>query len=346
MDLITRKDLRQLVNGTGAPCVSFYLPTHRAGAETRQDPIRLKNLLREADQQLQAGGLGSPAITKLLDPVRGLLGDNDFWQHQSDGLAIFSSPNLFRLYRVQAEVPELAIVADQFHLKPLLGLMTGNNQFFVLALSQNRVRVFQATRETIVELESENMPDSLAEALRSRMPERQLQAHSAGVPHRAAIFHGHGGGEEDKKEMLVAYFRLVDAGMRDLLAQRSAPILLAAVDYLCPIYRQVNSNPELLEDWISGNPDNLTPQQLHEKAVPIAAAHSKKAQERARCFFKKEHKAYRGRILVAGCRYRVFDTLHGRESERCCQYGRLGGRWRSLSHTCTNNKPGRIQRRV
>jgi hypothetical protein len=34
--------------------VSLYLPTHRTGAELRQGPIRLKNLLREATEGLAA----------------------------------------------------------------------------------------------------------------------------------------------------------------------------------------------------------------------------------------------------------------------------------------------------
>jgi hypothetical protein len=56
MEVPSKTDLRQLVNNASAPCVSLYLPTHRAGPETQQDPIRLKNLLRKAESGLQAEG--------------------------------------------------------------------------------------------------------------------------------------------------------------------------------------------------------------------------------------------------------------------------------------------------
>jgi hypothetical protein len=32
------------------PCVSVFMTMHRSGSETQQDPIRFKNLLREAEE--------------------------------------------------------------------------------------------------------------------------------------------------------------------------------------------------------------------------------------------------------------------------------------------------------
>jgi hypothetical protein len=105
MEVLSKSDLRQLVNNTSGPCVSLYLPTHRAGPETQQDSIRLKNLVRKAESGLQASGWRGFEISQLLQPARKLVEDHDFWQHQSDGLAILTSPGIFRLYRLQLRVP-------------------------------------------------------------------------------------------------------------------------------------------------------------------------------------------------------------------------------------------------
>lgn len=284
MELVARSQLGLLANMAGKGCVSIYLPTHRAGVETRQDPIRLKNLLHQVEDAFEGRGLDGAEIEAELKPVRALIEDYDFWQHQEDGLAIFRSPDLFFRYRVDVRLPELAVVGERFHLKPLLPYISGDGRFYVLALSQNRARLFRATRDSIIELQPEGMPASLAEALRSRIPERQLQAHSASAFHRGrgvAIFHGHGGGEESKKELLLAYFRRIDQGIRDLLAEERVPLILAAVDYLCPIYRRANTSPELLADWISGNPDSLTARELHERAQPLASEHFLKTRQKA-----------------------------------------------------------------
>ena len=151
MDVVTVSDLRELTSQSGI-CVSICMPTHRAGAETLQDPIRLKNLLRSARSQLRGLGLEPALVLQILTPVAGLEEDHDFWQHQSDGLAIYCSPECFRMFRVPLSLPELAVAAARFHLKPLLSLLAGNAYFYVLALSQNRTRFFLAGRDQISEI--------------------------------------------------------------------------------------------------------------------------------------------------------------------------------------------------
>jgi hypothetical protein len=49
------------------------MPTHRAFLETKQDPIRFKNLLREAEERLKAAGLPSQSAKKLLKQAKTLI---------------------------------------------------------------------------------------------------------------------------------------------------------------------------------------------------------------------------------------------------------------------------------
>ena len=284
MEPLSKADLMHLVDQSTGHCLSLYLPTHRAGADTQQDPIRLKNLLRKAESGLEGSGRHHAEISQLLQPARALLDDYDFWQHQADSLAILSSPELFRLYRLQLQVPEMVVTSNRFHLKPLLGSIAGGDQYYILALTRDHVRVFRATRESMVELERWDLPASLTQTLWDETSARHLHAHSAGAVstgRRGIIFHGQGGGDEDRKQRALTYFQHVDDGMGDLLAQNRAPIVLAAVDYLHSIYSQANSHAGLLDDWVSGNPDNMSPQELHEKANAIVSAYLTKDREKA-----------------------------------------------------------------
>ncbi|MEO8596508.1 MAG: hypothetical protein ABI759_24530 [Candidatus Solibacter sp.] len=288
MDVLKKTDLEELIEHASSPCISIYMPTHRASVETRQDPIRLKNLLRECEASLEARAVRKPEIQELLDPIRALVDDYDFWQHQSDGLAMFRSRDLFRKYRVALKLPELALVGDRFHSKPLLALLTSDCRYVILALSQNKIRIFRASRDTITEMEPSGMPSSLAAVVGERRADRTLQNHSAsgaagGAPN--AVFHGHGSGGQEKKETLLAFFRQIDGGMRDVLGEERAPLILAAVDHLYPIYRQANSYSELLDEWIPGNPEALSAQELHRRAAPIAESHFLQTQQRAAARF-------------------------------------------------------------
>jgi hypothetical protein len=97
MDLLTKAELRGLLVQPDAPCVSLFMPTHRGGSE--QDPIRAKNLLREAGEKLAACAMRSRDAMRLLAPARRLFEDASFWKHQSDGLACFLAPNYARFFR-------------------------------------------------------------------------------------------------------------------------------------------------------------------------------------------------------------------------------------------------------
>ena len=92
MDVIRRADLERLALHGAGPSVSLFLPTHHAGPEVQQAPIRLKNLLREATEALQADGVRPPMVHSVLAPLRRLVNDGLFWRYQSDGLALYSRP--------------------------------------------------------------------------------------------------------------------------------------------------------------------------------------------------------------------------------------------------------------
>jgi hypothetical protein len=95
LDAVSRDELRALAGTVVGPCVSLFLPTHRAGPDSRSfakaDVIRFKNLLREAERKLRALGTPAPETRRLLAPARARLEDERFWRYQADGLALLSA---------------------------------------------------------------------------------------------------------------------------------------------------------------------------------------------------------------------------------------------------------------
>ena len=100
MAYLTLDDLQSLQAQSSEPCVTVYMPTHRTGREVEQDPIRLKNLLRTAERQLSDSNVKEKDIAALLAPARDLIEKKPFWQHQSDGLALFLSEGDFHHFRL------------------------------------------------------------------------------------------------------------------------------------------------------------------------------------------------------------------------------------------------------
>lgn len=283
--MILRKDeLNNLIQQRSEFCVSVYLPTHRSMPEAQQDPIRFKNLLAQAETGLISFGMRAPEASQLLEPATSLLDDREFWKYQGDGLAVFISSNFFRFYTVPITVAELVVVTGRFHLKPLLPMVASDESFYILALSQNQVRLFQGSRQSINELFPQGIPENLEAALGYDDPQPQLQFHT-GAPQaggrRSAVFHGHGGGIDDSKDRLLRYCREVDAGLRPLLKGETAPLVVAAVDYVLPIYKEANTYRHLMDEGIRGNPETLISTQLHEQAWTIVRPHFQKGRDQA-----------------------------------------------------------------
>lgn len=271
MNIITREELKTLAERSDEPCVSIYLPLHHAGADIQKDPIRLRNLLREAGERLMSSGMRQRDADALLGPIYDLFENNRlFWRSPSRGLAIFRSREFLRYYRLPLEFGETAIVNTRFYLKPLLQLFSGNGRFYVLALSRSTLRLMEATRFDIREISPGQMPGSLAEALRYDEFEAQLQFAGANMSgeRRSTIFHGHTA-EPDSKENLLRYFQMVDRALRDLLRNEQAPLVLAGVRYLHPIYREASTYPHLIENGIAGGTADLRLEELHEQAWRI-----------------------------------------------------------------------------
>ncbi|MBD3883722.1 hypothetical protein IFO70_18320 [Phormidium tenue FACHB-886] len=165
MSFLSIEELKELVEQPQGLCVSIYMPTVQLGSETQQNSVRFKNLIRQAEAELEKHEVRSSEAGKFLQPALDL-DEEDFWQHQNTGLALFISEGFFRFYRVPIDLIELVVVSDRFHLKPLIPLLSGDDRFYILTLGQRDVRLLEANRYGITrEIEIEGLPKSMDEAL-------------------------------------------------------------------------------------------------------------------------------------------------------------------------------------
>lgn len=288
MDFISERAFEKLVSFRSDVCISIYLQMARKGADVQGNSLKLKNSLKDVTNTLEERGWRQPEIVDLLSPARRLVEDSMFWQHQQDGLAIFIAPDFFEVYRLPLQFEVLTLVSSRFHVKPLLPLMHDNGQFYILALSQNKVRLFQGTRNIIEEVEAEQLPKSKDEALAYDDPEERLQHHtttSGSVGGPQVVHHGHSPIDE-KRPRLRRFVKQVADGVMDHMGDNAAPLVLAAVDYLHPMFREAFGGPPLLEDGIEGNPDNMSETSLREQAWEIVEPEIAKPRKEAQARYE------------------------------------------------------------
>jgi hypothetical protein len=274
MDMLTIQEFKTFSESKSDFLISIFLPTHRYGRETQQDPIRFKNLINDAENRLLAKGLSQTEINNRLKPARDLLENLDFWDHSSDGLALFISSDKFEKYRLPITFDEVLVISSKFHLKPLLPFFTKDGHFYILSLSQNQIQLFEGTQHSVDEIKFEDSLPNMADAMKFDQFSNELQFHTGTSASKggesAGMFHGHHPKDDDKKRLLQ-WFKKVDEAINSLMVNEKSPMVLAGVDYLIPIFKDANSYPYIVEKSISGNPEELSPKEIHEKAWSIVS---------------------------------------------------------------------------
>ncbi len=275
MELLRIETLRALVEHKQWPCISMYLPTHRTGRkEIREDSIRLKNAIAEAKERLSEAGYSKDRASKLLEQASNLVVNQSFWLYQSDGLALFASPELFQYYRLPLRFRDEVVVSDHFSIRQLVPLFSEDGRFYILALSQKQIRFFEATRLGIQERAVPEMLKSIDDLRQYDAVEEHLQAHTMAISQAAAtnlVFHGQGGiaDKATYKSDIVQYVRAVARKLEKYLNSDAAPLVLAGVEYEQAFYRRENAYHNLLDEGVLGNPEELDPNQLHAAALEI-----------------------------------------------------------------------------
>lgn len=288
---ITREDLTSLLQPQEGPTVSLYHPTVQGAVGPEESSLHLKNLLSRAKNELTERGVRSQEIGDLLRPAYDLLDERTFWQHQLKGLAIFLTGGGMRYFRLPFGADEIVSIGDSVHLKPLLPVLNLQGHFFVLALAQDKVQMYRATEHSIeeIDLEQWGVPTSLMEALRyDDLQKPGLQHHPVPGPgrgqaneavageapnQRAHAFHGHGEDGEDQRTQIRRFFNVLDDGLSKPLAAETAPMVLAGVEYLRPIFKEVTSYDHVLDEGVDGNPEGFRPDEIHARAWQIVQPH-------------------------------------------------------------------------
>jgi hypothetical protein len=253
-----------LADGQG-PHLSIYLPTQRRHPDRKQVSARLHSLLHRAKELLQARSEVRDVET-FLEPLRQLDAES-LAEHALDGLALFRSETSMAVYRLPMPVPEIVVVAATYHTKPLLRFLSSNGRYLVLCVSQNEVALHEGSPYGAGPLDLHGVPKSFREAI--GVPDFDRTFESSYL--RGAVFHGQGPGKELKKEELLRFFQAIDHGLHEYLRNEHVPLLLAAVDYYHPIYKQANRDPGLLGEGLVGNYDRANEDKIHAEAWPIVS---------------------------------------------------------------------------
>jgi hypothetical protein len=261
--------LTELLAFDEQPSLSLYMPTHRTFPERSQDPIRYKNLVRELQVQLEQQ---HPDLdnTSLLEPFLALVDDQDFWNSNRDGIAVFGAPDYFKVIAVNQRLPECAFANSHPYLKPLLRLAQSTERYQALCLTRNEVWLYEGSSQQLEKIElSQEVPRNQEEALGEDLTSGDQQGFPNGFSRSSErgdpmMHESAGGGKQDEINLdRERFFRAVDKAILEHHSQPSGlPMILVALPENQAVFRAVSHNSQLLGQGIDADPSRMSVEEL------------------------------------------------------------------------------------
>lgn len=257
----------------GLHCVSIYLPMHKEGKEQNEriSQATLKQCLKKVHSDLARHEMDPQEIKNYLKPVEALLSDIELWRNPSDGLAIFLDKKGMNYYTLPISFEIITDVSDHFYLKPLLPLYHEDDEYYLLELSQNYVKLYECNKYGYLDLYIEDFaPDQLEKAVGFDFRQNMLQFRGGKNPQGTETYHGKGPGKDDVKKELITFFRAIDKGINKIISNKKAPLIIACAEPLFGFYKEANTYPTLLENYLAGDSEYKNKTKLHKESWKIA----------------------------------------------------------------------------
>lgn len=336
MNVLSQDDVQELLDWKTPPCLSIFLPTERSGPQQQQNPIRLKNVIHRAQQKLQERGVARAEADRLVAPLQPLQADVQAWTHLSEGLACFSAPGFFRCFHLPMPLEEAVYVNDRFHIKPVVPLLGSDARFYILALTQSTAKLYEATRYSIHELA---LPPLEVGSTRLE-PAEQVLLSAGGETSDEVLPQVAVGQSEQTKADILNFFHRVNREVGRLLRRQRAPLVLACVGYLAPIYEAANSYRPLLKVKVPGNPDRWTLDELRSHGWTLVEPYFRRDQSRA---LNELNDAKQTRRASTDVREVVLAADEGRVGTLFVKKGASQWGWLDLEHRDVKLQPdGRL----
>lgn len=280
MNPINRAKAEALIDHESPYCLSIYMPCVRAGRDVRQNPILFKNLVKEAESRLRSQDISEAGLEAMMRPLQAFAADDELWAHVDHGLAWLSTPRMQRQIDLPFAVDPLVVVGSRFHMTPIIAALDEERGFYVLSLSADDVRLYEGSRHELTEIPLDDTPHSLNDAKGHQLISEDLRRPTRGKPagHIGAgesIVQGQSAGEINRWRNMRKFFSMVDHGVTEAIGVDGGPVILAGVERLQVLYREVTALTEVLPAGIEGAAGTLDEHTLRVEATARILAHQR-----------------------------------------------------------------------
>ena len=268
------------------PVISIYVDTHIKKPDRLENPIRFKNLVKEAQASLKDKEF--KGFKDLFSMFKEMEEDALFWEGATESMAILGDEEECIVYKLPVNVKSLAIVSDSFYIKPLLRSFQSNGHYHVLGLNRDNFVLFEADRYGITEIPVDSRDATMEGVLGTEKTAPHLSVASIGGDQ--SMYHGHGGAKDERKVDQEKFFRHVDTFVLEQYSKKQKiPLILVSPDEHQGEFRKLSNNNYLIDEGIKIDGDALDKKNLYEKVQDVIQELFKKELKDRMATFSEAH---------------------------------------------------------
>lgn len=143
---ITLKELKDIRSEN---CITIIASTHRTKPDYLDDGLRLKNLIKDAEERLMADTTKRNAKS-LIEKLNKLAAEIDHSQNL-ESLMLFVNDEVAEYTRLPIKVEDRVVIDETFATRDLIRAMHLESHYYILVLSQEKIRLIEAMNDKVVQ---------------------------------------------------------------------------------------------------------------------------------------------------------------------------------------------------
>jgi len=250
---MNRQDIIKIQSYSSYPSVSILMPTHRTFPDNQQDPIRLRNLVNQANQRL-LGEFEKKRVSGIMENLTKKTEGIDF-NHLQDSLAIFVNDNFSTMFMFPFPVKERATIDKTFETRDLVFAYNRSQPYYVIVINEKQIKFYLCVRENLSEVTHPSLP-------MTNIVHEIKEGRIGDASYNDRI--------RENEERQKNFLREADALLKEFAAAEETPFLITGTQRQISMYREVTRFPNLILGTLKGSYENSSASEISKLVWPIA----------------------------------------------------------------------------
>lgn len=253
--------------------VSIIVPTHRIHPDYKQDRIVLKNLITEVQNQLLYNMKKRPALEVIENIIEAE--ENIDYSRNMDSIILYADRNFGSVVKLPISLEPKIVIDTHFDISPLYKAVQQVRNYYVLVVSQDKVRFMQVLNSVLIE-----------EYMNADFPFESTYYTDDPMKLQQDIY---------TNNLVKEFFNVADKRMQTYMKEDPLPLVLVGDVKTVSYYREVMDNSCTIIGCVHGSYENSPTHVITKETYPVI---EKYIEDKQHDYIADIERAVSGQLLV------------------------------------------------